>query len=251
MGTGANVSKGLAYGVLAPPKGVSIAKSSAYAVLAPPKGTSVIKAVAYAVLSTENKLNITKALAYAVVRLDDTYITALTPSTIHVSGGSVVVTGAGFEPSSVLMLDGVVTPVTFVSSTQLSFVAPAHAAGTVSVTVKNTIGFVSSPATLTYAAASIISVTPGSAGPGAAVSVNGVGFFPGAQVRIGGVSVPSTYISSTQLNTVVPQLPAGTYDVEVDNASTGYSETLVKANALIITAPVTAVSSNPIIMYIV
>lgn len=52
---------------------------------------------------------------------------------------------------------------------------------------------------------------------GAAVTVNGQGFQPGATVWLGNQYLTTTFISSTQLSIVLPTLPPGTYQLKVIN----------------------------------
>ncbi|MCL5670044.1 MAG: IPT/TIG domain-containing protein [Acidobacteria bacterium] len=136
------------------------------------------------------------------------------------------ITGTGFWHSASVAFGGVAaSTVTCVSSTELRAVAPAHAAGAVSVSV--TQGWHKQSAILTggftYIAASsastgISGVSP-SQGPtsgGTVVTVKGTGFQTGAAVAFGGVhSTAVTVTSSTQINAVSPPESSGTVAVTV------------------------------------
>lgn len=67
-------------------------------------------------------------------------------------------------------------------------------------------------------APTITNVSPGVVIPGTTVTLTGTGFMPGATVTIGGITVPTTFISSTEITFVVPSsLPPGTYTITVTN----------------------------------
>jgi hypothetical protein len=112
-------------------------------------------------------------------------ITSVLPAYVLKTGGdTITVTGSSFQPGSTVMLGGVlVAPanVTFVNSTTLQVVTPAHAAGTVDLTVTNTDG---QPATavgaVTFAdpTPTITSVSPnvGPTSGGTAITVTGTNF---------------------------------------------------------------------------
>jgi hypothetical protein len=111
--------------------------------------------------------------------------------------------------------------VTFVSATQLKAVAPAHATGTVDVTVTTPGG--SSALVVadhyTYDAKPTVSSLAPTAGPttgGNTVTINGTNFLAGAAVKFGTTaSATVTFVSATQLKAVAPAHVAGTVDVTV------------------------------------
>ncbi|MFL6213183.1 MAG: IPT/TIG domain-containing protein [Blastocatellia bacterium] len=69
-------------------------------------------------------------------------VTGITPNTGLPAGGtSVTISGSGFTPGATVMIGGVpATNVSVTSNTTITATTPAHAAGTVSVTVTNTNG---------------------------------------------------------------------------------------------------------------
>jgi hypothetical protein len=119
--------------------------------------------------------------------------------------------------------------VTFNSSTQLTATSPAHAAGTVGVTVTNpdTQNHTKTNA-FTFTAPPVISgVSPnlGSIAGGLAVVINGTGFQNGATVSFGGTAATLVvFNSSTQLTATSPARAAGTVNVVVTNPD-GQSDT--------------------------
>ncbi|WP_310391434.1 IPT/TIG domain-containing protein [Hymenobacter sp.] len=140
-------------------------------------------------------------------------ITAITPNTAVAGPAiSVTLTGTGFTAASVVNVDGVAIPSTFVSATQLTGTVPVLApAGIYSVTVVNPTpgGGTSNAVTLTLTAApvapTISSFTPTTGGPGTTVTITGTGFTGATAVSIGTFAVTSfTVVSATSITLVVP-----------------------------------------------
>lgn len=142
-------------------------------------------------------------------------------------GDTVTLTGTGFlTGATVLFGTTPATSVTVVSATQLTAVTPAHAAGVVSLTTRNTDGqyaelprafrFVPPP---TFDSLSPVS---GDVAGGTLVTLRGSGFAATAQVSFGGAaSADVTYVSATELTAVTPAHARGAVDVvvTVDGAS--------------------------------
>ncbi|WP_232679363.1 IPT/TIG domain-containing protein, partial [Nocardioides sp. R-C-SC26] len=162
-----------------------------------------------------------------------TYLTSptaagITPSSGPPAGGtSVTVGGSGFVVGNTsVTIGGVVIPaaaVSVTSTSSLSFITPAHAAGNVSVSVTTPGGTSSAvPGGFTYVAAPTAASLSPSSGPsagGTSVTVTGSGFVAGAtSVTVGGVAVPAgsvTVSSSTSLTVVTPANAPGTVAVTV------------------------------------
>jgi hypothetical protein len=197
----------------------------------------------------------TTLLGFPVIALisDDPFrIDSLTPSSSHTSGGiEVAIDGAGFEEGSVVTFGGVIVESTFVSSARILAIAPARSAGQVVVTVRLPPWGDVRQANFTYETAAITSLEPTSAAPTTTLAVHGRWFFEGAVVLVGGVQVPTTRVSSTELMASVPPLEPGTYDVQVMNVAPGYSETLTLPGALQVTAPAEVLSAGPLVLYVV
>ncbi|MBV8517928.1 MAG: IPT/TIG domain-containing protein [Acidobacteria bacterium] len=65
-------------------------------------------------------------------------LASITPHTGSVAGGTTLtLTGDGFQPGAVVLVDDVAVPTTFVSPTTLTATTPAHDAGAVDITVLN------------------------------------------------------------------------------------------------------------------
>ncbi len=117
-------------------------------------------------------------------------------------------TGSGFVSGSSVKFGTTASPaVTFISSTKLKAQAPAHAHGSVHVTVTTPGGAsAAGPGDLyAYGAPSISSFGPGSGITGSLVSVTGSGFVRGEVVKFGALASPAaTVLSGTGLKAVVP-----------------------------------------------
>lgn len=147
-----------------------------------------------------------------------------------VGGTSVTVAGSGFTHSASVLFGGVASPaVTYISSTELQVVTPAHSSGTVSVVVNQNPHSQSAILTsaFTYAAASstamgVSGITPtqGPTSGGTVVTVNGKGFQAGASVAFGGASSTAvTVASSTQIDAMSPPGSSGTVGITVTDPS--------------------------------
>jgi hypothetical protein len=145
----------------------------------------------------------------------------LTPSTVSTYGGTAV-TLQGKELTGVtsVKVGTAAVPASAVSASALSFVAPAHAAGTVAVTVGNTYGTSTQTVQLTYAsppAPAVRSVTP-SSGPtykATPVVLTGTELTGATRVTAGGVAVPFVKVSATQLSLTLPVHAAGAVTLQV------------------------------------
>lgn len=86
----------------------------------------------------------------------------------------------------------------------------------------------------------IVSIAPLLALPGQKIVINGSGFAPGIVVKFGELSNPATFRSPTQVSTIIPNLPPGTYFLTVDRDG-------VKSNAVLVAidSNSTAVSPPP------
>ena len=112
-----------------------------------------------------------------------------------------------------------------VSATSITATSPAHAAGTVDVTVTTAGG--TSPTVagdqFTYLAAPTVSAVNPSSGPsggGTKVTITGTGFISGATVAFGANAATSVVVvSSTSITAQSPAGAVGTVDVTVTNAN--------------------------------
>ncbi len=152
-------------------------------------------------------------------------VTAVSPISGPVTGGTVVtVTGTGFTGATVVKFGTTAgSSLTVNSSTKLTIISPAGAAGTVDVTVTTPTGTSAASAadkfTYTAAAPTVTAITPSSGltDGGTAVIITGTGFVANSTVMFGTVSAASvTYNSATNLTAVSPaSTTAGSVDVTV------------------------------------
>ncbi|MCU1347524.1 MAG: hypothetical protein JWO56_554 [Acidobacteria bacterium] len=181
-------------------------------------------------------------------------IASVSPSTIDAAGGATVtIAGTNFSNGATVRFDTLsATGVSFVSATQLTAIAPAHAAGSVAVTVTNP-DAQSATSSVTYIVPgpSMASVSPAS-GPnsgGTALTILGNGFLPGATVTIGTRTATAvTVVDSSTITATTPLGPANeqigiAQDVTVRNSD---GTTATKSGAFIYTlAPLTISSISP------
>jgi hypothetical protein len=109
------------------------------------------------------------------------------------------------------------------AGTTMTIAAPAHAAGTVDVTVSTAGGTSVTTNGFTYIAAPTITalnVSTGSASGGTSVLITGTGFTGTTAVKFGTLPAASyTVVSSTQITAVSPAHGAGAVDISVTNAA--------------------------------
>ena len=161
-------------------------------------------------------------------------VTAVSPVEGAPAGGTLItITGTGFEAGVGLAVSvggASATSVTWVSSTSLTAVTPAGAAGpavAVSVTNPSTLSGTAAAA-FTYAvpvAPAVTSIAPsvGSTGGGTMVTITGTGFVAGSglAVTIGGVAATGvTWVNSTTITATAPAGTTGAKNVVVTNPST-------------------------------
>jgi hypothetical protein len=168
-------------------------------------------------------------------------ISGVTPSSVEAGGGDFILTmdGAGFTNGSVVQLNNVSRPTTFVSPTRLTATISAAdiaAAGTPQITVVNPSVGVSNAATLTVnnPAPVIASLTPSVtlAGSGSlTLTVNGTGFNASSVVRFANSNRATTFISTSQLTaqlTADDMRTAGVFALTVFNPTPGGGTSNVK-----------------------
>jgi hypothetical protein len=147
-------------------------------------------------------------------------VTSINPASGSAAGGTtVVLTGTNFTGATAVSFGGTpATSFTVNSPTQITAVAPAHAAGTVQVTVTTAVGTSSGVAFTYIAVPTLISVTPSSGPPsgGTVVVLTGTGLTGATAVSFGGT--PATLFtvnSDTQITVLTPAHAAGTVQVTV------------------------------------
>jgi hypothetical protein len=149
-------------------------------------------------------------------------VTGVTPAAGPTGGGnSVAITGTGFTGATQVSFGGTAAAEFRVNSdTSITAGTPAHAAGSVDVTVTAPGG--TSPAVtadhFTFAAApTVTAVSPnnGPASGGTQVTLTGTGFTGATQVSFGGTTAYFTVLSDTSISCTSPAHAAGTVDITV------------------------------------
>jgi hypothetical protein len=179
-------------------------------------------------------------------------VTSLSPPTLYVDSPTTKITinGSGFLSSTVACLatGGTRLPTTYVSATQITTQVPAtvlSSTGTVGLCLTNPApggGTSFTPLQVVSPDPSISSVSPPSIVAGTAsetILVNGQNFMSGAKVQWNGTSIPTTYVSSTQLQAqpTTAELATGAIvQLTVANPSPGTLSSITNFN---VTYPVT------------
>ncbi len=148
---------------------------------------------------------------------------------------SLIVSGSGFIPTSVVNFNGKALPTSYVSNNRVDTVIQASSlttAGSYPVTVTNPApgGGTSAPASfeVRFPAPKITTISPSSAATGAApvtITVTGSGFVSSqSQIYIDNVATTTTFVSATQLKATIPGsslATAGTLNIKVVTADPG------------------------------
>ena len=180
-------------------------------------------------------------------------VTGLNPTAgpTGAGGPTVTITGTNFVSGATVSFGGTAgTSVVVVTSTSITVVPPAHAAGTVDVTV-NTAGGTSatSPADqYTFTAlptVTLVSPNLDVIAGGATVVITGTGFSGASAVTFGGSAATSyTVNSATQITATDPAHAAGTVDVQV--TTIGGTSSAVTADHFTYYDTPTVTGRNPI-----
>jgi hypothetical protein len=149
-------------------------------------------------------------------------VTALSVHAGPLAGGrAVTITGTTFGGTTAVHVGSTLATFTLIDPTHLKVTTPAHAAGTVHVTVTNSLGNSTIVAADKYTyenAPKVTAVSPAS-GPhrgGTKVTVTGTGFIGATKVAFGGVAGTSVnVVSGTKLTVVAPAHAAGKVNVRV------------------------------------
>lgn len=149
-------------------------------------------------------------------------VTGLNPTTGPLAGGtSVVISGTGFGGATTVIFGATPVPFLVNSGTQITATAPAHAAGTIDVTVTTPYGTSALTAAdrFTYVSPPTVTGINPATGPtagGTTVTVTGTSFSGSTAVSFGGSPAASFTVSSgTQITATSPAHVAGTVDITV------------------------------------
>jgi IPT/TIG domain-containing protein len=176
-------------------------------------------------------------------------VTGVAPSSGPTAGTtSVVITGTNFvvgPPGTTVTFGGSAASATVNTTTSITAITPAHAAGAVDVSTANPDGHVATlPAgfTFTAPAPTLSAVAPSRGHAGSAVALTGTGFQPNATVTFGGAAASVSSGTDTTLSVTAPAHASGAVDVRVANLD-GQAVTL--ASAFTYVAPPTLASLSP------
>ncbi|WP_051235942.1 midcut-by-XrtH protein [Ottowia thiooxydans] len=152
-------------------------------------------------------------------------VAQVSPNSGSTTGGtSVTLTGSGLSAATGVTFDGIsATSVNLVDSTTITAITPAHAAGTVDVTVTTPSGVAPAPQSYTYMlppTVAQVSPSSGSTAGGTSVVLTGTGLTAATGVTFGGIPA-STFIvnSSTSITAIAPAHVAALVDVAVTTPS--------------------------------
>ena len=179
-------------------------------------------------------------------------VTSISPTAGPIGGGtSVIITGTGFSyanATGAVKFGAATASYTINSDTQITATAPAHAAGTLDITVTTPGGTSATNAVDQYTYVSpptVTSVSPtvGPTAGGTTVTINGTNFSGATSVTFGGVAATGyTVYSGTQIVATAPAGSAGTVDIRVTTVG-GTSATSASDQYTYVSPPtVTAVS---------
>ncbi|MFI1963269.1 beta strand repeat-containing protein [Streptomyces pathocidini] len=175
-----------------------------------PAGSGTVPVTVQTPGGTSNGINFTYVSAPV--------ITSISPTSGPLAGGNTVtITGTGFTSATAVSFGGTpATSFTVNSATQITATAPAHAAGSVNLTVTGP-GGTSNAVVYTYVGAPVLTSLVPNSGPavgGNVITINGSGFTGATQVLFGGTPAAFTIISPTQIQATAPA-GSGTVNVTV------------------------------------
>jgi hypothetical protein len=177
-------------------------------------------------------------------------VTSIAPGKGSTSGGtSITITGSGFAAGATVSVGGVsATGIALSGSTTIMATTPAHAAGTVGVTVMNPdgqTGTLNSAFTYVPPPPVVNTVAPstGSTNGATVITITGTGFVQGATVTLDGTAATGvTVTGGTIITATTPPHAGGTVDVTVINPDT-QSGVLPAAFTYIVPGPAPTVTS--------
>ncbi|MCA9829938.1 MAG: IPT/TIG domain-containing protein [Dehalococcoidia bacterium] len=150
-------------------------------------------------------------------------VTGLSPAFGPPAGGNaVIITGFNLTSATVVRFDGIAASFVVSSSTSLTAIAPAHAAGSVAVQVQTPSGIssISSASTYIYTSDAVVVTTvdpdTGPIAGGNDVTIYGYGFTGATAVKFGALSAISyTILNDTTIVAYAPAQSAGSVYVRV------------------------------------
>ena len=148
------------------------------------------------------------------------FIASVAPGQGTIVGGTpITISGAYFTGATSVTIGGALaTNMIVVSSTTITAVTPAHAAGSVSITITTPSRASTFPNAFSYASSSILSIVPntGVVGGGALITISGNYLGGATSVTIGGAPATNlVVVSPTTITAVTPTGTLGPADVVV------------------------------------
>ena len=148
------------------------------------------------------------------------FIASVAPGQGTIVGGTpITISGAYFTGATSVTIGGApATNMVVVSSTTITAVTPAHAAGSVSITIATPSRTSTFPNAFSYASSSILSIVPnmGVVGGGALITISGNYLGGATSVTIGGAPATNlVVVSPTTITAVTPTGTLGPADVVV------------------------------------
>ncbi|MBT0771396.1 IPT/TIG domain-containing protein [Kineosporia sp. J2-2] len=142
-------------------------------------------------------------------------IGSLNPTGGPLTGGTTVtVTGTNFTAGSIVAVNSIPVPTTYVDGTTLEFTTPPGTRGNAPVTVQTgLLGTPSSPVNFAYVSVPLNAVALPLTGPsagGTSVTITGLGLDDVTSVDVGGTSVPSSAFTANTATTLTFPTPAHT-----------------------------------------
>jgi hypothetical protein len=185
-------------------------------------------------------------------------VTGLSPNTVSTVGGTAVtLTGTGLTGATAVKLGTLSVTAKEVTATSLTFIAPAHAAEAVNVTVTNaggtsTVGAATKLSWVKPPAPVITSIAPSSALTTVAtpVVVTGTDFTGATKVTSGGSNIAFVKVSNTSLKLTMPVHAAGAVALQITtpsgvstvNANSSFTYRLPPAPAITAITPKTGLT---------
>jgi RHS repeat-associated protein len=183
-------------------------------------------------------------------------VTGIAPASGATTGGTVVtITGTGFSGATAVSFGALAaTQVTVVSGTKITVTSPAHAAGSIDVTVTTPGGVspVVAADTFTYLTSPAVTAVAPVSGPvkgGTVVTITGSGFGGATAVMFGTTPAASfSAVSSTKITATSPAHAAGAVDVTVTTPGGGSAAVAADKFSYVTGPAVTAVApvSGPV-----
>jgi len=149
-------------------------------------------------------------------------VTGISPTSGSVVGGdTVTITGSGFLGTTAVQFESEYATLLTVTDSEITVSSPAHALGTVDVTVTTAGGTsATSPADqFTYVGPTVTGISPtyGSPGGGTSVTITGSGLLGTTEVKFGDAYATILTVSGNTITVTSPGHPLGTVDVTVTN----------------------------------